>query len=168
MRIGRRFRVIGRLDIQGPGTTIFGDDCIVVGSRMAPVTPYTHLPEAVLQFGNRVVLNGTRFGCQQRIEVGEGCLLADARIMDTDFHALDAHGKHRWQTSGVAKPVIIGPNAWVCSGAMILKGVAVGANSVIAAGAVVTKDVPPYSVVAGNPALVVKRLAKAENARATC
>lgn len=158
VRVGRRFRVVGRLDIQGPGTVIFGDDCIVIGSRLAPVTPYTHSAEAVLRFANRVVLNGTRFGCMQRIEVGEGCLLADARIMDADFHALEPQGKHRWQTSGVTKPVIIGPNVWVCAGAMILKGVAVGANSVIAAGAVVARDIPPNVVVAGNPARVVKQL----------
>jgi acetyltransferase-like isoleucine patch superfamily enzyme len=156
--IGRRFRVVGHLDIQGPGTVIFGDDCTVVGSRLAPVTPYTHSSEAILQFGNRVVLNGTRFGCQQRIEVGEGSLLADARIADTDFHALDARGKHRWQTSGVTKPVLIGPNVWICAGAMILKGVTIGANSVVAAGSVVTDAVAPNVVVAGNPARVVKQL----------
>lgn len=156
--IGRRFRVSGPLVIQGPGTVIFGDDCTVASSRMAPVTPYTHSREAVISFGNRVVLNGTRFGCQQRIEVGEGCLLADARIMDSDFHAIDALDIHRWQTSGRAKPVILGPNVWVCAGAMILKGVVVGANSVIAAGAVVTRDVPPNVVVGGNPAQVVRPL----------
>jgi acetyltransferase-like isoleucine patch superfamily enzyme len=161
--IGRRFKVIGRLDIYGPGMVIFGDDCIVVGSRLAPVTPYTHSSEAVLQFGNRVVVNGTRFGCQQRIEVGEGSLLADARIMDSDFHAVDAPGRDRWQTTGVSKPVLIGPNVWVCAGAMILKGVTIGANSVVAAGSVVTDDVPPNVVVAGNPARIVKQLGKNES-----
>ena len=156
--IGKRFRVEGCLDIRGPGTVIFGNDCTVVSSRMTPVTPYTHSSEATIQFGNRVVVSGTRFGCMQRIEVGEGCLLGDARIMDSDFHALEPQGKHRWLTSGVAKPVIIGPNVWVCAGAMILKGVSIGANSVVAAGAVVARDVPPNTVVAGNPARVVKRL----------
>ncbi|WP_244156707.1 hypothetical protein [Actinomyces denticolens] len=41
---------------------------------------------------------------------------------------------------------------------MVLKGVTIGRGSVVAAHAVVTKDVPPYSIVAGNPARVVKRL----------
>jgi len=164
--IGRRFRVSGPLVIQGPGSVVFGDDCTVASTRMAPVTPYTHSPEAVISFGNRVVLNGTRFGCQQRIEVGEGCLLSDARIMDSDFHAIDAHpGIHRWQTSGRAKPVILGPNVWVCAGAMILKGVVVGANSVVAAGAVVTRDVPPNVVVGGNPAQVVRPLRAAASGK---
>ena len=156
--IGRHFMVEGSLEIRGPGRVVFGDHCTVVGSVRAPVTPYTHAPEAEIIFGNRVVTNGTRFGCRQRIEIGEGCLLADARIMDTDFHALDPQGKHRWQTVGKSKPVVLGPNVWVCAGAMVLKGVTIGANSVVAAGAVVTRDVPPNVVVDGNPARVVKRL----------
>jgi acetyltransferase-like isoleucine patch superfamily enzyme len=80
--------------------------------------------------------------------------------MDTDFHMLDARGKHRWQTTGVSKPVLIGPNVWVCADAMILKGVTIGANSVVAAGSVVTADILPNVVVAGNPARVVKQLDK--------
>lgn len=156
--VGRRLRVSGRLDISGPGIVIFGDDCTAASSYLAPVTPYTHSPQATIRFGNRVVLNGTRLGCMQRIEVGDNCLLADARIMDSDFHALDGFARHRWQTSGVTKPVIIGPNVWICAGAMVLKGVTIGANSVVAAGSIVTRDVPPNVVVAGNPARVVRRL----------
>ncbi len=56
------------------------------------------------------------------------------------------------------RPVIIGDNVWIGMNAIILKGVTIGDNSIIAAGAVVTKDVPPNTVVAGNPARFVKRL----------
>ncbi|HZS10870.1 MAG TPA: hypothetical protein VFA38_01380, partial [Nitrospirales bacterium] len=100
--IGKNFRVRGPFDVQGPGLVIFGDDCTVIGSRLCPVTPFTHSASAVLVFGNRVVLNGTRFGCQQRIDVGEGSLLADARIMDTDFHDLAPQNRPRWSTTGTA------------------------------------------------------------------
>ena len=48
--------------------------------------------------------------------------------------------------------------AWIGEGSTILKGVRVGYGAVVAAQAVVTKDVPPYTVVAGNPAKVVKQL----------
>lgn len=52
--------------------------------------------------------------------------------------------------------VTIEDDCWLASNCIILAGVTVGKGSVIAAGSVVTKDVPPYSVVAGSPAVVIK------------
>jgi acetyltransferase-like isoleucine patch superfamily enzyme len=52
--------------------------------------------------------------------------------------------------------VTIGPDAWICAAATILDGVTVGEGTVVAAGAVVTRDTPPFSVVAGIPARVVR------------
>lgn len=156
--IGRRFRVFGGLDIRGPGTVIFGDDCTVISTRLAPTTPYTHAPGAMIKFGNRVTLTGTRFGCQLLIEVGDRAGLSDARIMDTDFHAVQVTDQPRYNTGGTGKPIIIGPNTWVAAGAMILKGVKIGENSVVGAGAVVMQNVPPNTVVFGNPARVIWRM----------
>jgi maltose O-acetyltransferase len=58
------------------------------------------------------------------------------------------------------RPVVIGNDVWIGTGAVILKGVTVGDRSVIAARAVVTRDVRPDAVVAGNPARVVKYLSE--------
>ena len=55
-------------------------------------------------------------------------------------------------------PVKICDNVWIGMNAIILKGVTIGENSVVAAGAVVTKSVPANVVVAGNPAVVIKKL----------
>jgi acetyltransferase-like isoleucine patch superfamily enzyme len=52
--------------------------------------------------------------------------------------------------------VIIGHDVWIGEGAVVLSGVRIGNGAVIGASAVVTRDIPPYSVVAGNPARVVK------------
>jgi acetyltransferase-like isoleucine patch superfamily enzyme len=60
------------------------------------------------------------------------------------------------------RPVVLGDDVWVGAGAVILKGVTVGDGAVVAARAVVTRDVPADTVVAGNPARVVKRLATAD------
>lgn len=56
------------------------------------------------------------------------------------------------------KPIVIRKHAWIGMNAIILKGVEIGEGAVVAAGAVVTKNVPPFTVVAGNPAVVVKTL----------
>jgi acetyltransferase-like isoleucine patch superfamily enzyme len=59
----------------------------------------------------------------------------------------------------VAKPIAIGRNVWIAAGATIIGGVTVGENSVVAAGSVVTKDVPPNTLVGGNPASVIRSIA---------
>lgn len=156
--IGRFFRVIGPLDIRGPGVVEFGDHCTVYSSRLRPTTPYTHSPDAVIKFGNRVMLTRTRIGCETRVEVADDAGLAEAWIMDSDFHAVDASDGPRYNTKGVSKPVVIGRNVWVGAGAMVLKGVRIGDNAVVGAGAVVATNVPPDVVVFGNPARVIWRM----------
>lgn len=54
------------------------------------------------------------------------------------------------------KPVYIGNDVWIGRRAMIMPGVHIGDGAVIAAGGIITKDVPPYSVVGGVPAKVIK------------
>lgn len=54
-------------------------------------------------------------------------------------------------------PVIIGKNVWIGDKATILPGVTIGDGVVVGANSVVTKNVPPYSVVGGNPAIILKR-----------
>ena len=59
-----------------------------------------------------------------------------------------------------AKPIAIERNVWIAAGATIIGGVTVGENSVVAAGSVVTKDVPPNTLVGGNPARVIRSIAE--------
>ena len=56
------------------------------------------------------------------------------------------------------RPVVIADDVWIGANAVILPGVTIGQHAVVAAGAVVTKDVPPFSVVGGVPATVLKKL----------
>ena len=102
------------------------------------------------------------------ITIGEHVLLAHGvQIFDNDSHPLDpaarvadyASVQHHGERGRIAAaPVSIGARAWIGFGAIILKGVTIGENSVVAAGSVVTRDVPPNTVVAGNPAAVVKTI----------
>ena len=63
---------------------------------------------------------------------------------------------HPRQISLEESPVKICDDAWVGAGAFVLRGVTVGEGGIVAAGAVVTEDVPPYTIVAGNPAVLVR------------
>jgi acetyltransferase-like isoleucine patch superfamily enzyme len=58
----------------------------------------------------------------------------------------------------IGKPIAIGKNVWIAAGATIIGGVTIGENSVVAAGSVVTKDVPPNTLVGGNPARIIRSL----------
>ncbi len=59
-----------------------------------------------------------------------------------------------------AKPIAIERSVWIAAGATIIGGVTVGENSVVAAGSVVTRDVPPNTLVGGNPARVIRSIAE--------
>lgn len=156
--IGRNFRVFGRLDMRGPGTIVIGDDCTIFSTRIQPVTVWTHERDAVCELGDHVVLNGTRIGCTLLVRIEEHSIIADARILDSDFHAVDSPVLPRLAAPGRSAPVIIGRHSWLAAGSMVLKGVTIGENAVVAARALVTTDVPANSMVAGNPAQVVKPL----------
>jgi len=157
LKIGKGFQVVRRFVPSGPGRIFIGEKVTSDGGPH-PVTLFTHSPEAEIHIGDRVFLNGTRFGCSQRIEVGDDCILADCRIFDTDMHSIWPDRRSEEAVVATA-PVRIGRNAWIGAAAIILKGVTIGENSVIGAGSVVVRDVPPNCVAAGNPARVVKRLA---------
>ena len=76
-------------------------------------------------------------------------------------------GSHQYQREDfklVTRPITVRAGSWVAAGAFIGPGVEIGAGAVVAAGSVVTKDVPPRTLVRGNPAEVGKTLAQAERA----
>ena len=85
---------------------------------------------------------------------GRWVTITDNSHGDTDYETLQMPPLMRLVTS--KGPVIIGNNVWIGDKATILPNVTIGDGAVIAANSVVTKDVPAYSVVAGNPAKVIK------------
>lgn len=156
VQIGNNFRVRAGFSIKGSGKVIFGDDVIVDGTSHA-VTPWTANKDAEITIGNNVFLNGTRFSCARKIEVGNNCILADCRILDTDFHSLIPQ-KRDDPGSIESSPIKIGNNVWIAMGSVVLRGVTIGDNSTISAMSVVTKDVEADSLYGGNPAVLIRRI----------
>jgi acetyltransferase-like isoleucine patch superfamily enzyme len=92
------------------------------------------------------------------LEIGNKVLIADnVALLNSDDHCFDIVGKTiRDSGRGDKFKIVIEDDVWIGHGAILLSPLHVGQGSIIAAGSVVTKDVKPYSIVAGNPARVIK------------
>jgi acetyltransferase-like isoleucine patch superfamily enzyme len=116
----------------------------------------------------------TRIWSGLDIVIGDRVLIAhNVNIFDNLTHPLDADARHKhfhtFLTAGHPKEidlgeqaVNIGSDAWVGANATILRGVTIGKGGIVGAGSVVTKNVPAYTVVAGNPARPIRELKPCE------
>ena len=108
--------------------------------------------------GNNVGISGSTINAATTITIGDNVMIGSGcLITDTDSHPL--HWKERLEErNGLTRraPITIEDNAFIGARSIILKGVTIGKGAVVGAGSVVSKDVPPFAIVCGNPAKVVK------------
>lgn len=125
-----------------------------------PVVLRTLRSGAEIRIGRDTGISGGSICAAKSVTIGDECLIgADVMLSDTDFHTI-APERRRFNNSPDAiasSPVIVEDNVFIGARSIILKGVTIGRNSVVGAGSVVTKNVPPDSIVAGNPARIIKR-----------
>jgi acetyltransferase-like isoleucine patch superfamily enzyme len=161
-RYGRRVRTGPFLHwVHGPGDIVLGDDVLIDGKcHFLFAARFADRP--TLTIDDRTYIgHDCQFTVGRRITIGRHCLLA-ARVclFDSDGHSIDPAAR----LAGLppppesSKPIVLGNNVWVGTGALILKGVTIGDDSIVAARAVVTHDIPSGVLVAGNPARIVKHL----------
>jgi acetyltransferase-like isoleucine patch superfamily enzyme len=126
-------------------------------------------PQGEVVIGDRCYLGASHLVCHTGIKIGNDVIMSwGVTVVDHNSHAIEwpqrqhdvsdwMRGEKRWDAVAIS-PVHIGDRVWIGFGASILKGVNVGSGAVIGAQSVVTRDVPPNTVVAGNPARVVREL----------
>ena len=90
------------------------------------------------------------------LDIADDVMIGPNVSIITTGHPLEPSQR---RASVIAKPIVIEKNVWIAANATIIGGVTVGENSVVAAGSVVTKDVPPNTLVGGNPARVIRSIA---------
>ena len=88
------------------------------------------------------------------ISIGDDCLIGPNVQLLTVSHA--GNPIERLNKENFAAPITIGNNVWIGAGVIVLAGVSIGDNAVVGAGSVVTKDIAANTVVAGNPAVIIK------------
>ncbi|MFM7359149.1 MAG: acyltransferase [Sediminibacterium sp.] len=95
-------------------------------------------------------------GCSGLISIGKNVMISPRVSIYAENHVFDST-EDTIKSQGVKrKTVVIEDDCWIAANSIILAGVTIGKGSVVAAGSVVSKDVPPYSVVAGVPARIIK------------
>jgi acetyltransferase-like isoleucine patch superfamily enzyme len=114
---------------------------------------------ARLTIADRVGLSSSTIVAGNSIEIGEDTILgAGSMVLDNDFHAPGPRFSWLTEYSKNSKPIKIGRGCFIGARSIILKGVTLGDQVVIGAGSVVTKDIPAYSIAAGNPARIVRTI----------
>lgn len=128
-------------------------------------------PRGRVTLGNFALVHGARIICDSGITIGDHALISwNVVLMDTYRVPLEPQARReelrlvpgrapRQAAAPVpARPVHIGNNVWIGFEACVLPGVTIGEGAVVGARSVVAGDVPPYTVVAGNPARVIRQL----------
>jgi acetyltransferase-like isoleucine patch superfamily enzyme len=149
-----------------------GDDCMIGANFVFESS------EGEVAIGDRVYLGSGTIICRTRIEFGNDIFVGwNCCFYDHDSHSLDyrqrqldmkrqledyRNGKNfilskDWSVVN-AKPIKIMDHAWIGMSCIILKGVTIGEGAVVGAGSIVSKDVPPWTIVAGNPASVIRQV----------
>ena len=93
---------------------------------------------------------------EAEVVIGDNVFIGPNTSLCTVIHSLTPEERN----NGImrALPIHIGDNVWIAANVVILPGVSVGEGAVVGAGSVVTKDVAPFTLVAGNPARVIKKI----------
>lgn len=161
----------------GPGADIFswrirgGRGCrFVVGKDCLVRSGVVFERERTrLSIGDRCFIGKGVISVAEEIEIGDDVLISwGVTITDHNSHSLkfserqddvvDWHGRNKNWTGVKVGKVVIQNKAWIGFNAIVLKGVTIGEGAIVGAGSVVSKDVPPFTIVAGNPARIVREL----------
>ncbi len=156
--------------VQGQGDIILGDNVWLDG-QCAISFASTLSERPTLEIGdNTSIGNGTAFAVGKRITIGKHCNISgETAIFDSNGHPSDpvARRNHAPPPTDQVRPVTIGDDVWIGKGCIIFPGVRIGDCAIVSAGSVVRRHVPPYAVVAGNPAQIVFRLPRPDQPAAS-
>jgi len=146
------------------GKVIIGNNCDIQGVLISQGS-------GIISIGsNTTIRNDSVVGSVASISIGNNVIISNSvHIYDNNNHPTSPAVRKRMTEKGFygtewgwenaeSSPVVINDNVWICERATILKGVTIGEGSIVACNSVVTKNVPAFSLVAGNPAKVVKSI----------
>jgi acetyltransferase-like isoleucine patch superfamily enzyme len=147
VKLGRNVRIFGFTNLYG---CEIGDD--------TKIGTFVEVQKGA-KIGNRCKISSHSFLCdgvelEDEVFIGHGVMFTN----DLFPRATAANGSLQTEADWSCIKTVVKHGASIGSGATLLCGITIGENAMVGAGSMVTKDVPPYAVVAGNPARVIKIL----------
>lgn len=158
-----------RNPLEGKVYLEIGEDALIKGDFIF------ELQQGKINIGDRTFIGGGLFICIDEIEIGDDVMFAwGCTVIDNNSHShiwaerkndvkewkkgLDEHkiGAYKDWTNVKRGKITIKNKAWIGFNSIILKGVTIGEGAIVGAGSVVTKDVPDWTIVAGNPAKIIR------------
>jgi len=114
-------------------------------------------PDGEVEIGNYCTLVGAIINTNNRVVIGDYAFLAHEVVLADDFAArpFEYTNESRDTDGGRRASIVVGPNSWVGARSVLLSGAILGEGVIVGAGAVVQFAVPPFAIVAGNPARIV-------------
>ena len=136
-------------------------------------------PRGQVRLGRYALVHGARFICDREVDIGDHATISWNTVFMDSYRvplsvaarrqvvtAANASPDRRLVFEDEARPIRVEPNVWVGFDAVLLPGVTIGEGSIVGAKSVVYEDVPPYTIVAGNPARTVRPVPRPEGAHA--
>ncbi|OAA60726.1 C6 zinc finger domain-containing protein [Cordyceps fumosorosea ARSEF 2679] len=131
-----------------------------VGRHVAVESPFHCDYGYNISIGNNVSIGkGCTMNDAGKIQIGDNCIIGPNVSMYTIELSTDPKHRQGGHGAQLGKSIIIDSDCWIGGGVIIMPGKVIGKGSTVGAGSVVTKDVPPFTVVAGNPARVLRGVA---------
>jgi acetyltransferase-like isoleucine patch superfamily enzyme len=169
IQYGQNLRLFGiPFIIRHPGAHITLGDNVILSSlaRFNPaginhkVILAADRENSKINIGNNTGISGAAIHARDSIHIGNYVSIgANVKIFDHDFHSLNyLERREDLQIDIITKPIIIEDDVWIGTNTIILKGVKIGRAAIIGAGSVVTKDIPEFTVWAGNPAKFIRKI----------
>lgn len=148
-------------------TLTIGDNCIIKSSFLSNLVGLysrtiivTRVEGARITIGNNVGISGATIYARKEIIIGDNTNIGgNVKILDNDFHPIEVEARLKDDKDKIGtSPIHIGKNCFIGCNVLILKGTELGDNCVVGAGAVVCGKYEKNSVIAGNPARVIRKL----------
>ena len=146
------------INFKGRGT-IFNShelsNLVGLSQRMILVARYG----GVITIGSGCGISGSTIYAMDNISIGDNVLIGgNCKIIDNDFHSLSPSKRHNQKPEDIKKrPITIGNDCFIGANSIILKGTVLGRNCVVGAGSVVSGNWPDNSIIAGNPAKLIRK-----------